>query len=205
MIDHAPTWPIIAGLGIHCDVNSLPESYCPNHGNPHHEIWPVPPCVRPLLYMDAIPVQTLCFPLVPLNSVASCGVEGLWQGTKTYLTQLKDIFKTSHTILGNAAAPGIIYEVGTVPSAQSPVPSAKTWAPICLNQSWNLEASKSPLRYLLRSFYLGYHHWCRRKRFTQIFLQAFSTKDRWKLIFSVTGLSGAFLLCCPEDMTYLKG
>lgn len=49
------------------------------------------------------------------------------QGTKTYLSRLKDLFKTSHAILGRDGAPGIIYEVGTVPPA-------KTWAQICLNQ-----------------------------------------------------------------------
>lgn len=118
MIDHTPTRPITAGLGIHCDVNSLPECHCPSHGNPHHKTWSVPACVGHLLYVDVTPVQTPCSSLVPLNSAASCGVEGLWQGTKTYLSQLKDIFKTSHAILGNAAALGIIYEAGTVPSPQ---------------------------------------------------------------------------------------
>lgn len=77
--------------------------------------------------MDTTPVQIPCSSLVPINSAASCGVEGLGQGTKTYLNQLKDLFKTSHAILGSGAAPGIIYEVGTVPPA-------KTWAQICLNQ-----------------------------------------------------------------------
>lgn len=58
---------------------------------------------------------------------------------------------------------------------------------------------------VLGSFNWGYHHWCRRKRFTQRFLQASLTEDRRKLVFSVTDLSSTFLLCCPEDMAYLKG
>lgn len=49
-------------------------------------------------------------------------------GHQAILSHHKDIFKTSYATLGNAAAPGILYEVG-------PVPLAKVWAQICLNQS----------------------------------------------------------------------
>lgn len=201
MIDHTPTRPITAGLGIHCDVNSLPECHCPSHGNPHHETWPVPPCVGHLLYMAVTPAQTPCSPLVPLNSAASCGVEGLWQDTKIYLNQLKDIFKTSHAILAMLQLLALFMKLG-----QCPVPSAfsKSVGSDLPQSIMKPGGLKIPSK-ILRSFYLGYHHRCKRKRFTQRFLQASSTQDRWKLILSVTDLSSTFLLCCPEDMTYLKG
>lgn len=60
-------------------------------------------------------------------------LRGLWQDTKIYLSHLKDIFKSPYAILGNAAAPSIIYEIGTLPSAQSLVPLAKVWAQIDCN------------------------------------------------------------------------
>lgn len=72
--------------------------------------------------MEVTPVQTQSSTIAPLNSAASCTAENLWQGIKAYLSQLKDLFKTSYVTLGNVVAPGIIYEGRTVPPAQFPVP-----------------------------------------------------------------------------------
>lgn len=58
---------------------------------------------------------------------------------------------------------------------------------------------------VLRSLYLGYHHGCRKKRFTQRFLQASSTEERWKLIFSVTGLSSTVFFMLPRRHDLSEG
>lgn len=92
----------------------------------------------PALCMDTTPRSSL----VPINSAASCGVGGLGQGTKTYLSQFKDLLKTSPAILVSGTAPGISYGVGTV----HPAKNAGSDSPQSINHE-TLRPQNPPLRY----------------------------------------------------------